>query len=508
MKRNTSIGIEIFNFLRKHFEIIFTISIFIVLFVFFSIYAAGPYGSDELLYADAGLRGYGNYIVMNRYTHIYLQLLFITLANSPLLGIRVFWGFVMSVSSVSVFLLGRYILKTHNFIHGLFALLIFLSMNLFRRYFGIPIVDLTTMMMVLLFLLVFILYIRKNQSKWIIILLGALFLLAFKTKEFSVILLISLPAFGFDQANKFQWKRFLFGCLYFLIGILIGVAIVILLNTFILSDPLFGVRFSDWINFRKTILTITTINPNPESYLQSLIWPVYSLSFILYLLSFAKRLDEIQWKEKLIWVIPLLYIMMMIFLMFRSGWRTDERYLYPIIGIVAFLAPQYFEFRLPIEKKGKVIYFLAILGGCALVFLIRLLLQFLGNAYGMTLSEIVLHYAVDLFFVSLLLAMFIIREKSPYASVIFMVLLSLNLFFSLSMNLKAALRHENTNEVNNRFAYLSLPDGEIELCQNTTIELSPQMLTELKIHPDPYEAAGMFNIAYDFKAANRIFHLY
>ena len=101
---------------QKYLTPILAVIFFVGLFVFFSAYAAGPKGSDELLYADIGLRGYGNYIVMNRYTHIYLQAIFMALAPTPLIGMRVFWGFVASASTILVFLFGRYLRKGKQYL--------------------------------------------------------------------------------------------------------------------------------------------------------------------------------------------------------------------------------------------------------------------------------------------------------------------------------------------------------------------------------------------------------
>ena len=485
------------RFFQKYLTLILAVIIFIVLFTFFSIYAAGPAGSDELLYADIGLRGYGNYIVLNRYTHIYLEAIFMAIAATPLAGMRIFWGFVMSVSAVSVFLFGRYIRKESNIWHGIIALLIFLASNLFFRYFGIPIVDLTTTMMVMIYLLVLLYFIRKNDAKWVIILLGAIFFWTFKAKEFAVILLLTLPVLGFDSSNEFKWKKALTGLGFFVLGVLAGLAVFILVNTLVLGDPLFGIRISDWVQFRATIASFTTIKPDPESYLQKLIWPVYYLSFTLYLLSFAKHQSKLAIREKTIWIIPLVYLIMMILLMVRSGWRTDERYIYPVIGLIAALAPQYFKFKIPNGKKATIVYLVELLAGGAIILLVRILLYRISSALGMTISELVTHYAIDMFFLILLSAMLFVREKSPLVSIFMMFLIGLNVFFPLSMNLKAALRHDNLNKVNNRFASLALPEGTLDLCPETTLEISPELLERMSIHPDPYEAAGMINIFYD-----------
>lgn len=485
------------RFFQKYLTPILAVIIFIGLFIFFSAYAAGPKGSDELLYADIGLRGYGNYIVMNRYTHIYLEAIFMALAPNPLAGMRIFWGFVASVSVVSVFLLGRYLRKESNIWHGIVAMLIFLAGNIFDNHFGIPIVDLTATMMVMIYMLVFIYFIRKNDTKWVIILLGAIFFWAFKAKEFAVILLLILPVLGFDSENSFNWKKALTGLGYFALGVLAGSAVFILVNTIVLGDPLFGIKLSDWIQFRTTIASFTSIQPDPESYLQALIWPVYFLSFTLYLLSFAKRQSKLSLREKIIWLMPLVYLVMMILLMVKSGWRTDGRYLYPVIGLIAVLATQYFEFKLPNGKRATIIYIIELLAGIVIIFLVRFLLYRISAVLGITISDLVMNYAVDLFFLILLLTMLTIQEKTPLVSILMIVLIGLNVFFSLSMNLKAALRGDMRNRVNNRFAALALPRDVLDLCPQTTIEISSGLLDEMSIHPDPYEAAGVINIFLD-----------
>jgi hypothetical protein len=497
MHEASEINYKTSRFFKKYLTPILAVIIFIGLFVFFSTYAAGPKGSDELLYADIGLRGYGNYIVMNRYTHIYLEAIFMALAPTPLIGMKIFWGFVASVSAVSVFLLGRYLRKDSNIWHGVIAMLIFLAGNIFDDHFGIPIVDLTATMMVMIYLLVFVYFIRKNDAKWVIILLGAIFFWAFKTKEFAVILLLTLPVLGFDEDNAFSWKKVLASLGYFLLGVLAAAAAFILVNTIVLGDPLFGIKLSDWIQFRATIASISSIRPDPESYLQELIWPVYFLSFTLYLLSFAKLQSKLSIREKVIWLMPLVYLVMMILLMVKSGWRVDGRYLYPVVGLIATLATQFFKFNLPHGKKATIIYFIELLVGVAIIFLVRFLLYRISASLGMTITDLVMNYAVDLFFLALLLAALTTPERTSLTSILMIVLIGLNVFFSLSMNLKGALRGDIRNRVNNRFAALALPRDILDLCPETSVEISSGLLDEMSIHPDPYEAAGVINVFLD-----------
>lgn len=497
-----------FGFIKGNFVSIFSILIFIFLFLYFSLHGSGPLGSDELLYADAGLRGYGNYIVMNRYTHIYLQLLFMSLASTPMIGINIFWGFIMSTTAVSVFLFGRYFSKDTNFLHGFFALLIFLSANLFFRYFGVPIVDLTTLMLFMIYLLVMLYFRRKSQSWWIVVLLGVLFFFTFKSKEFAIILLFTLPILGYENDRKFNFRKLVSRLKFYLLGIGIGALVLVGVNAIVLRDPFFGLRFSDWVQFRKTIASFTSINPDPDSYLKTLMLSVYILPFTLYLLSLFKKRDSILLIDIFIWFLPLIYIIMMTLTMIRSGWRTDERYIYPILGLVCALAPQFFEFPLPKNRKGWYrysIYFLSVVIG---FILIRQMMYWFTDYIQMSFSSFVLNYALDIFFIILLMGMIIIKEDKIIKSMAFVLLLFMNLYFPLSINVKTSLRGDLAQKVSDRFAPLAAFKDQITLCETTKFEFSPQVLDDMRIGPDPYEAAGMFNIKYDSRLSIEAFDFF
>ena len=70
------------------------IILFGLLWITLALLAAGPIYSDEMLYLDAGLRNIAVSRYGNRYFHIYLQKIFISIFSTPLAGVRVFWGFL------------------------------------------------------------------------------------------------------------------------------------------------------------------------------------------------------------------------------------------------------------------------------------------------------------------------------------------------------------------------------------------------------------------------------
>ena len=65
--------------------------------------AGGPIFSDEFLYIDAGLRNFAEPSYGNRYFHIYLQKLFMSLAPTPLQGVRIFWGFLIALTAALIY---------------------------------------------------------------------------------------------------------------------------------------------------------------------------------------------------------------------------------------------------------------------------------------------------------------------------------------------------------------------------------------------------------------------
>ena len=507
MNQTNSSG-KVVNFVKKNDLLLISITLFIVLFIYFFIHAAGPLGSDELLYADAGLQGYGNYIVMNRYTHIYLQLLFMRLAPTNLIGMNLFWAFVMSVTSVSVFILGRIVRKNNNNLHGFFALLIFLSLNLFWKYFGIPIVDITPMMIMTIYFLVVYFYLDKRTKNWPLICLGFLFIVGFKAKEFAIVLLFTLPIFGIDENGRFDWKLLARNFAYYILGILLGVLLLILLNTVILHDPLFGFSIKDWILFKETLDSFIEINPTPDSYLSSFFLSVYYFPFILYLLSYFKHRKNIAPSQIILWILPIVYIIMVTLTMVKSGWRTDERYIFPIIGLMCALAPQFFSFPLPQKRQEKTKYFLYLITAVVVFLIFRQLLYWFTNYIEVSFSTFIISYGFNIFFLLLLIGISIFIEGKIINNVIVIFFLLINLYFPLSINFKTSVRGDIAKDVAARFEPLAAFDGQIDLCNSITYTLSNQILETMRIKQDLNEAAGIFNLYYDKRLDNSGFNFY
>jgi len=79
-------------------EKIISLAAFTAIWVLLAMYGSGPVYSDQLMYVDIGLNNIQNADYGNRYFHVYLQKLFMALAPTPLVGTRIFWGFLVALT--------------------------------------------------------------------------------------------------------------------------------------------------------------------------------------------------------------------------------------------------------------------------------------------------------------------------------------------------------------------------------------------------------------------------
>jgi hypothetical protein len=148
----------------------------------------GPIGSDILLYMNAGINHVEETLILNRYFHVFLEGFFLRAAPTPLIGIQYYWAFLMAATAFLVYYNARSFTGKSNLIRGALAVGLFFSVGYFATSTGNVEVDLTAMFMVMVIVTVFLASARRqHRSKWILIILGVLFYLVFKTKETSLV---------------------------------------------------------------------------------------------------------------------------------------------------------------------------------------------------------------------------------------------------------------------------------------------------------------------------------
>jgi hypothetical protein len=152
----------------------------------------------------------------------------------------------------------RFFTSRSNFIHGLLAVGLFLSLQYFSQTAGSAMVDLAAMFMVMVMVTIFMASIRNNhESKWLVAGLGFVFVLAFRTKETALITGLFFIGLGFSE-GRFRLKEFLTRFVYVAAGMLGGFLVFGMLNWIILGDPLVGLRISNIRDFLSSYATNVT----------------------------------------------------------------------------------------------------------------------------------------------------------------------------------------------------------------------------------------------------------
>jgi hypothetical protein len=418
-------------------ELSLVFSAFILVWLGLFRVAGGPLYSDELWYIHTGLNNVAAPNVLNRYFHIYLQKFFMELAPTPLLGVQIFWGFLVSFSAVLVYLTARILSKSTHFLHGLLGVAVFFSFRPLAEYSGITVVDITAMAMLALFIFLYVYAIRfEERGLWAVYLLGFLFFLAFKTKETTIVTGLLLLGFGFVQEKRYSLRKLLKHMRRFALGVAGGVLFFILLNSLILKDPLFGLTPAHFMAFSNELRTTVGLNPEMEDWFTKYLLPVMPVTFLLFIISGVKSKNHFTPAIRLLWLIPLLLILFLSVSMIKGDWGIRTRHLFPILPLLSLLAPQFLHFHMPSARKERTLLAVSLASGFAALILIRFIMQYFLPRMGGDVTA----FMVEALFpiaLSILLGLLIMKEHYSVRSVaVPLACLGLLLYSSLSSNAK------------------------------------------------------------------------
>ncbi len=377
--------------LRRMIEPILAGVGFLGLFLSLSYLApGGPQGSDVLGYITVGIVGskaMGGFY--NRYFHILLQRIFIKLAPTPLQGAQFYWAFLVASVCLLVYLGARLFSKRSHPLHGLIALGLFLSIAAIADSDGITQVDLTAMFVVALLVVTYLLSARvEHRSKWLIMLFGLLFYLAFKTKETTLPAGILIVGLGFITENKFNWLFFRKNFLYLLAGAAAGLVFFAIWTWLAVGDPLFGLRPSEFIDYLSSYGQTQTGGQNGlGNWYDSFFFTTLLVPFILYLLS-GLRTNDLAVTRRLVWLVPLALIILLS-ISIGNKWGFDPRFVFPVLPAICLLVPQLFNFELPTARRDQLAAAILFLAGLVVLVLVRLLMKFLLPKLGWNITTYV-----------------------------------------------------------------------------------------------------------------------
>ena len=486
---------------EKIILIVMTLALWIVL----AIYAGAPVFSDEFMYIDIGLRNFKEPSYGNRYFHIYLEKFFMDLAPTPLQGVRIFWGFLVAATMGLVYYNARTFTKKSHPLHGLLAAAFFFTYPLITVFSGEPAVDITAMLMVILYISIYLIGVRKPEKRNVVlIILGALAFLSFKTKETTIFVNMMLFGYVLDEDEHWCWDNLWKMVKPLLIGLAIAILIFMLLDGFILGDPFFSINPATF----GAIFTHYTFDNHflygPTSWYDQYFLDDILLSFMLFLMGGMRLKDEIGFRRKLVWIYPLVMAVFVTLNMMKIPWGFIERFYFPALPVVAMLAPQFLQFDLPHKKRDWLYFGLLLAASAGLIFLLREAM--LNYAYLMHFeyTRILesLYYPTLL---SILLAYGIWVKRINWASAVLPLFCIAGMIFSpLMYTQKYFFR---ISEMNERYDEIMYPYNEfgddLTLGEDDRVYIAQSLDEELDmLSDDPNENIGMYNFYYDARIDN------
>jgi len=447
-------------------------------------FGAGPVGSDELLYINIGLNPFSDPYILNRYTHVYLEQLFLLLFPNPLTGVRAFEATVIGITCLLVYLNARRLTSDSSFLNGLIALGIFFSANYWGQLIGVPYIDFTVMLLLMIFVSVYLSSAARNhQNPYLIVALGFIFLLGFKTKESFLSAGILLLGLGIGEGGRYKFPLLGKNLLRFGAGLFIGVIVFIILNALILKNPLFGFRPSDFANLQNIFMGATTYNTDPGNWYKTYLFEDILVPVMLFLIAGVFLRGKLPLSILLAWAVPLSLIVLLTLTMIRSTWGVEPRYFIPAWAIVCTFAAHFVDFSLHKDRKDWLIFGLSLLVGMIILVLARFIIIRLTIRWNWLMSDF-LETIVSPILFSLLLVFLVLNLRHPISNAIVLVCLMGLIAYPLAYNGIQILNKDAQRSVEARFYPLIAFEAELQPDDEMHMFVSEGVLPVLMVQED------------------------
>lgn len=487
-------------------EMILIILGFLGLWVGLSLVAGGPVHSDEVWYMQAGLNNVKDSFIINRYFHVYLQKLFMLLAPAPLVGVKIFWSFLVSLTTLLVYLLARLLSGTNNFIHGILAVTLLFYSPLIAKYSGDTIVDISAMAMVMVVTALYLFSVRAGKRrKWWLVGLGFAFFLAFKTKETTLPVGIVFLGLGLLDGNHIDLRGFWKNIRFVMVGLAAGVVFIILLNAINLGDPLFGFKPSNVQQLSSSL--VSEADKGSGNWYTTFILPQMALLFLLFIASALKSYGRLNFEIKLLWFIPLGLVVLLSLSEARGGLGIRDRYMLPALPVFCFLAPQFLDFEIPYSFKEKLKFAIYLLAGVVVFYILHKGVVALSFYVHQNYEDFVFIVVFPIV-LSIFLAVIFFFNRYSTRTVLIPLMCILGLTFQPTFqNLKDLfVVRPVEQEFENKYYPLSAFAGQIHFSGSMKMYVStdiPTRLGMLSLNVD--ELLSMFNVYFDANAVRQNF---
>jgi hypothetical protein len=463
--------------------------------------AGGPIFSDEFLYLDLGLRNVIEPSYGNRYFHVYLQKLFVSILPTPLLGVRVFWSLLIAISTALVYFNARTITKDSSIIHGLLGVAFFFAFPLIKEYSGEPAVDITAMTMTVIYLSVY-LWGVKNPKKLpkTLFLLGLLSFLSLKTKETTIFINILLAGFLIEKfKEKITIKDLFIYFRPFLIGIALGIGIFIILDSIFLGKPFFAIAPSTFGSIFTHYDFGAGFFNGPTSWYSVYFLDELLLPFILFLLGGVQLQNKVDGDVRIVWIYPLILAAFVSWNMLKIPWGFIERFYFPALPVIAILAPQVIRMELPSTKRSWIWFMISMLFAMLLAWFMRLYWVDVSKQYYFDYARMLdaVYYPI---LISLLLAILVWKNKFDWKWTIIQLFCIGSLLFSpLVSNYKYFVTFP---KIKKRYSVLLHPfesfKTQFNVLEDDLVFVSGNIKEDQDmLSRDPNDIVGMYNFFFD-----------
>jgi hypothetical protein len=476
--------------------------------IFLAIVAGGPLGSDELWYMQAGLNNVKDPFIVNRYFHVYLQKLFMELAPNPLAGVRAFWGFLIALTGFMVYFNARVLSDRNNIIHGVIAVAFFFSYSFISEASGAPFVDFTAMTMVMLVITLYIYAVNHPLGqKWLLVALGFVFFLAFKSKETALSSGVVLLGLGFVDGTVFNISKLWRNIRPVLIGLLAGIAFFIVLDTILLQDPLFSLKPATLRALVNTYESFIKYHPAPDNWYSSYLMKFLPLPFLLYIVSGIYSEERFSVSLRLVWLVPLVLIVFLTLTMIRSSWGIIPRYIFPVLPVISFLAPQFQNFELPAARSSRIKLGLCLLAGVLILGVLRFVFLGFTGSVSWNLGDFLGTIFYPIILSVLLGTVFLGGRHSTRTVLILLLCVEAMTVYPILTNIKGlVITRPAAVRVQERFYPFSSFTDQIKYTSSMKMYVSLLVPQEMQmLSADKNELLSMFNVYFDSSAVRTNF---
>jgi hypothetical protein len=481
----------------------------ILIAIIFGRYARGGANSSDItMYLNLGINGIKMPFVLNRYFHVFLQHIFVGLAPQPMVGYHYFWGFLVGLNTFMVYITARKVRQSNTFLHAILAVMVFFGMSVLGDVSGVIVVDLTAMTLLMAVFMVYVLSMHHAHTKpWLVGTIGFTLYLAFKTKETTLPVAVVLLGLGWMSTARFNWRSMLKNLLWVACGVAAGIVFFAALSWIILGDPFFGLRISEWVEFRNTYAVyssrvLDTLNAmgdgNIDDWYQGYWFEITLLPFLLYLISGIKGSRDSYMPRKLLYLVPLAFVVfMLISINNRLGYEL--RFGLPILPVLSVLSVQFIDLSPPQGAGERVKYWGILAGGLVLAFAVRLVLRLIVPGMNWDLGAVILLVYYPLLLTVLFVSL-VLFDNNPYWHLVnFLIVFSL-VISPIASNYRAMfVVRDNEARFNEVIKPLIDFEADIEFTPEMHFYTTSSTFTraELRMVKDQIELMVLFNVLFN-----------